>query len=45
MELLTGSRRSEALFWLTRKRYSAAKLENFIKNMEAARAARQEAEA
>jgi hypothetical protein len=41
-ELLTGERRAQALFWVQRRRYTPAQLENFIASMERGLAAREE---
>jgi hypothetical protein len=40
-QLLTGTRRAEALFWVRRRRYTPAQLENFIASMERGLAARE----
>lgn len=39
-ELLTGDRKAEALFWVRRRRYTPAQLENFIASMQRGLAAR-----
>jgi hypothetical protein len=40
--LLTGERRAQALFWVRRRRYTPAQLENFIASMNRGLAAREQ---